>query len=142
IVLVEGAVGRAFAEAVQERGALGVITFALPAYTQPDKNRRSIQFGSIPYDSVKRSWGIPLSRDAVDRLRTALAKGPTSVRVRTTSKMYPSDELTLVAEVHGSSTPSERYVLSAHVQEPGANDNASGVGDLSEMARVFATLVQ
>src|SRR6185436_2404224 len=37
---------------------------------------------------------------------------------------------------------SERFVLSAHVQEPGANDNASGVGDLSEMARVFATLVK
>ena len=52
--------------------------------------------------------------------------------------MYPSDELTLVAEVHGSVAPTERYVLSAHVQEPGANDNASGVGDLSEMARVLA----
>ena len=56
--------------------------------------------------------------------------------------MYPSDELTLVAEVHGSAQPDERYVLSAHVQEPGANDNASGVGDLSEMARVLATLVR
>ena len=33
-------------------------------------------------------------------------------------------------------------MLSAHVQEPGANDNASGVGDLSEMARVLATLVR
>src|SRR4029077_17055097 len=95
----------------------------------------------VPYDSAKRSWGIPLSRDAVDRLRGALAKGPVLVRVRTTSKMYPSDELTLVAEVRGSVAPAERYVLSAHVQEPGTNDNASGVGDLSEMARVLATLV-
>ena len=65
-----------------------------------------------------------------------------TVRVDTKSKMYPSDELTLVAEVHGSACADERYVLSAHVQEPGANDNASGVGDLSEMARVLATLVQ
>jgi hypothetical protein len=44
--------------------------------------------------------------------------------------------------VHGSQAPTERFVLSAHVQEPGANDNASGVGDLSEMARVLAVLVR
>jgi hypothetical protein len=118
-----------------------VLAYNMPAYTKPETNRRSIQFGSVPYDSTKRSWGIPISRDALDRLRAALAKGPTTVRVRTAAKMYPSEELTLVAEVHGSTAPSERYVLSAHVQEPGTNDNATGVGDLSEMARVFATLV-
>jgi len=43
--------------------------------------------------------------------------------------------------VRGAAAPTERFVLSAHVQEPGANDNASGVGDLSEMARVMAQLV-
>ena len=142
IVLAEGAVGRVFAEAVQKRGALGVLAYNMPAYTQPETNRHSIQFGSVAYDSTKRSWGIPLSRDALDRLRAALAKGPATVRVRTAVKMYPSDELTLVVEVRGNAAPSERYVLSAHVQEPGTNDNASGVGDLSEMARVFATLVK
>ena len=142
IVLADGAIGRVFAEAVQKRGALGVLAYNMPAYTQPEKHTHSIQFGSVAYDSTKRSWGIPLSRDALDRLRAALAKGPVSARVKTAVKMYPSDELTLVAEVHGTTAPNERYVLSAHVQEPGTNDNASGVGDLSEMARVFATLVK
>src|ERR1051325_979831 len=142
IVLADGNVGRVFGEAVQKRGAIGVLTYGLPAYTQPEKNTHSIQFGSIAYDSVRKSWGMPISYDAVTRLRAALAKGPTRLRVVTKSKMYPSDELTLVAEVRGATLPSERYVLSAHVQEPGANDNASGVGDLSEMARVLATLVK
>jgi aminopeptidase YwaD len=142
VVLVDGNVGRAFSEAVQKRGALGVLTYAMPAYTQPTTHTHSIQFGSVPYDSVKRAWGMPISYDAVTRLRAALAKGPTRVRVKTASKMYPSDEMTLVAEVHGSTAPDERYVLSAHVQEPGANDNASGVGDLSEMARVMGALVK
>lgn len=142
IVLVDANVGRAFGEAVQKRGALGVLAYNMPAYTQPETHRHSIQFGSIPYDSVHKAWGIALSRDAVDRLRAALARGQTRVRVRTQVRMYPSDELTLVAEVHGSSAPDERYVVSAHVQEPGANDNASGVGDLTEMARVLATLVR
>jgi aminopeptidase YwaD len=142
IVLSDGNVGRVFGEAVVKRGALGVLTYSMPAYTQPQVHTHSIQFGSVAYDSVKRSWGIPMSNDAVTRLRAALARGPVNVRVVTKSKMYPSDELTLVAEVHGSVAPSERYVVSAHVQEPGANDNASGVGDLSEMARVLATLVR
>jgi hypothetical protein len=34
----------------------------------------------------------------------------------------------------------ERFVLSAHAQEPGANDNASGVGAQAEIARVLAQL--
>jgi hypothetical protein len=142
VVLSDGNIGRVFGEAVQKRGAVGALAYNMPAYTQPEVHRTSIQFGSIPYDSAKKSWGMPISRDAVDRLRAALAKGPVMVRVKTTSKMYPSDELTLVAEVRGSVLPAERYVISAHVQEPGANDNASGVGDLSEMARVLATLVK
>src|SRR5215831_6868273 len=141
IVLSDGGIGRVFPEAVQKRGAIGALAYSMPAYTVSETHRHSIQFGSIPYDSVKRSWGIPLSRDAVDHLRAALAKGPVKLRVKTASKMYPSDELTLVAEVHGTVAPTERYVLSAHVQEPGANDNASGVGDLSEMARVLGALV-
>jgi len=142
IVLVDANVGRAFGEAVQKRGALGVLAYNMPAYTQPETHRTSIQFGSVAYDSARKSWGIALSRDAVDRLRAAAAQGTARVRVRTQTRMYPSDEMTLVAEVHGSVAPSERYVVSAHVQEPGTNDNASGVGDLTEMARVLATLVR
>ena len=140
IVLADGNVGRAFGEAVQKRGAVGVLTYGMPAYTQPQKNTHSIQFGSVAYDSVKKSWGMPISYDAVTRLRAAIKSGPTRVRVIAKSKMYPSDEMTLVAEVKGAVAPAERYVVSAHVQEPGANDNASGVGDLSEMARDLAVL--
>ena len=142
IVLVDGGFGRWFAEAVQRLGAVGVLTYGLPAYTQPATHRQSIQFGSIPYDSSRRSWGIGLSVDAVTRLRAALRRGPTRVRVIARTKMFKSDELTLVAEVRGSAVPDERFVLSAHAQEPGANDNASGVGTLAEMARVFAVLLE
>ncbi|MEO7087047.1 MAG: M28 family peptidase, partial [Gemmatimonadaceae bacterium] len=140
IVLADGNVGRVFGEAVQKRGAIGVLAYNMPAYTQPTVHTHSIQFGSIAYDSTKKSWGMPISHDALERLRGALAKGPVKLRVKTKSKMYPSDEITLVAEVQGTFAPTERYVVSAHVQEPGANDNASGVGDLSEMARVLAEL--
>jgi len=112
----------------------------MPAYTKPEINRSSIQFSSIPYDSVRKTWGMPISHGAIESLRAALAKGPVRVRVMTKTKLFPSVERTVVAEVHGTTLPNERFVFSAHVQEPGANDNASGVGALAEAARVFAKL--
>ena len=141
IVLADGGVGAVYNEAVVKRGAVGVLAYRMPAYTQPDVHRTSIQFGSIAYDTVHRAWAIALSRDAVDRLRAAAQKG-SQVRVRASAKSYPSDEMTIVAEVHGSEAPAERFVMSAHVQEPGTNDNASGVGDLTEIARVLGELTR
>ncbi|MBK6307767.1 MAG: M28 family peptidase [Gemmatimonadetes bacterium] len=142
IVLADAGASRLFAEAVLKRGAVGVLGYALPAYLQPEKNTHSIQFGGIPYDTTKRAWGMALSYDARQRLRAALAAGPVQLRVRTNVTWTPNAvERTVVAEVRGSTLPTERFVYSAHVQEPGANDNASGVGAQMEMARVAAELL-
>jgi hypothetical protein len=142
IVLAEAGVGRLFTEAVVKRGALGVLAYHLPDYLQPAKNTRSIQFGAIPYDSATKGWGVSLSFDARSRLRAALARGPVRVRVKTAVNWTPNAiERTVVAELRGRTHPAERFVFSAHVQEPGANDNASGVGAQVEMARVAAELL-
>ena len=142
IVYVEGGAGRAFAEGVRKGGALGVISYGLPAYLKPETNRTSIQFGSIPYDTTARSWGILLSYAAREELKRAMAAGPVRARVRAKVEMRTAPELTLVAEIRGDAAPDERFVFSAHVQEPGANDNASGVGAQAEMARTLAALVK
>src|SRR5829696_7319621 len=142
IVLVAGGVSGGFNEAVRKRGALGVLAYAMPAYTQPEKNTASIQFQSIALDTARRSWGIPLSYGAYSSLRAALARGPVRVRVRVRTELLPSVERTVIAEVRGSARPDERFVLSAHLQEPGANDNASGVGSLAELARWAAGAVR
>jgi hypothetical protein len=119
-----------------------VLAYAMPPYTKPEKNRTSIQFGEIPRDNARQSWGIPLSFAARERLRSALARGPVRVRVSTDVVWVPNAvERSVVAEVRGATRPDERFVFSAHVQEPGANDNASGVGAQTEMARVAAELV-
>jgi hypothetical protein len=143
IVLGEGGIGGVYTKAIG-KGALGALSYYLPGYTQPQKHVNSIQFQGIKYetDSTLRKWGILLSYAARERLKTALAKGPVQVRVVTQSRIYASEELTIVANVRGSTQPAERFVFSAHVQEPGANDNATGVGTLAEMARVTANLVK
>lgn len=142
IVLADASVGALYDAAVAKRGALGVLAYSMPAYTKPETHRTSIQFGRIPTDSARRAWGIPLSYAAREALRTALRAGPVRVHVMTRTKVYRSEELTLIAEVRGSRRAEERFVFSAHVQEPGANDNASGVGAAAEMARVAAGLVR
>ena len=56
------------------------------------------------------------------------------VRVTIASTFSNKPNRTLVAEIPGRTAPGERVILAAHVQEPGANDNASGVATLAELA--------
>ncbi len=148
IVFAETSVGRLFAEAVVRRGALGAVGYSLPAYLQPEKHQRSIQFAGVPRDTVAKSWGIAASYAARERLRTSFAAAKAAGRTLrahvTTEVRWTMDavEQAVVAEVRGRTHPAERFVFSAHVQEPGANDNASGVGAQVEMARVAAQLVR
>lgn len=134
---------RAVYPVLLSRGAIGVLHAGrLPAYNQQARNVTAIQFSSVPRDSAGRGWLLFLSSAAADSVRAALAAGETSahVVVRTRSEARP--ERTIVAEIRGARVPGERFVYSAHVQEPGANDNASGVGLLAEMARTAASLVR
>lgn len=139
-VVAEASLGSLYTNAVVARGALGVLAYRMPEYTKPDVHRNSVQFTSIPYDTVSKSVGIALSRNGLDGLRAALAKGPVKLRITSRTRFFASTNRTVIAEVRGTVAPNERFVFSAHAQEPGANDNASGVGALSDMARVLATL--
>jgi hypothetical protein len=131
-----------FKQAVEKKGAIGILSYSVPYYNQPEKYQNSIPFSRIPFNSKKKAWAINLSYAARTAIHAELEKGPLKVRVQIDTKIYPAEELTLIAEVRGSKVAEERFVYSAHVQEPGANDNASGVGAQAEMARVAAALVQ
>jgi hypothetical protein len=128
--------------AVSEKGALGIMTYDNPDYLQPEKNQTSIQFRSLKYEEGKANWAIALSFAAKERLKAALAKGKVEVTLKIETKIYDSEELTIVANVKGSELPMESLVFSAHIQEPGANDNATGVGAQLEMATLTADLMQ
>ena len=141
IVLGEAGAYQLYKRAI-ELGAIGVLAYSIPSYNQPTKHINSIQFQSIPYsDSLNQKWAIMLSYQAKEKLRAALIKGPVRVTVKVETKIYKADELTIVANARGIVKPDERFVFSAHVQEPGANDNATGVATLVEMARTTAMLV-
>ena len=128
---------------IMQRGARGVLaTQTLPAYNQQTKHPTAIQFTSVPNDTVHHGFVLFVSSVTRDSLRVALAAGPVQVHARVTTRFESRPERTVVAEIRGSTRPQERFVYSAHVQEPGANDNASGVGLLAEMARTAALMVK
>ena len=137
ILFSESAASRLYSMSIAA-GAVGAMGYSMPAYTKPEIHQTSIQFSSI--NNTNNGWAINLSYAAKERLKKALENGPVKLHVEIETKMYPSEELTLVANLRGSVKPDERFVYSAHVQEPGANDNATGVGTLAEMARLTADL--
>jgi Zn-dependent M28 family amino/carboxypeptidase len=142
IVFAETSPGRIFKTAVAQGGAVGVITYNNPKYLQPEKNTTSIQFRSVPLDTISKSWGIAMSFAAKERLKNALSKGKVMLNVKVETNIYKSKELTIIADIKGNELPNERLVFSAHIQEPGANDNATGVGVALEMASVTAALIK
>ncbi len=142
IVFGETSVGRLFREAVQQRGAIGVLAYRIPSFNRPDQHPHAIQFSSIPFDAEAQSWGVLLSFSAREQLLAALEQGRVYASVSIETNIYEAEELTLVANVRGSTAPDERFVFSAHVNEPGANDNGSGVAALAEAARTLAALVK
>jgi aminopeptidase YwaD len=125
------------------RGAVGaLIGQRLPAYNQQEKNRTAIRFTGIPYDTAARIPTAFVSLAARDTLNAALRLGPVRAHIVTSTVFENRPQRTLIAEIHGAVAPEERFVYSAHVQEPGANDNATGVALLAEMARSAAVMLK
>lgn len=125
------------------RGAAGIVSTALPDYISPVPPGAPVpprdewdilQWSSIPYDADKRGFGFKASPRAAAELRKALAAGTSSVRVTVASTFTERPARMLIGEIPGTTLAGERIVIAAHVQEPGANDNASGTATLTELA--------
>lgn len=142
IVFAETSPYALFMNSILEKGAVGVMTYNNPSYLQPEKNKTSIQFRSIPMDEKNKPWSIAMSYEAKERLLDRLSKGKVTLNINIETNIYPSEELTIVADIKGAKNEKERLVFSAHIQEPGANDNATGVGLALEMAKTTAKLIK
>ena len=130
VVLANGPIGAVWNQAVKARGAAGVISAQIAAYTQPATTPDVLQWGAIPYAADRPSFGFKSTPRATERLRARLAAGAVMVHVTADTVFHRRPVRTLVAEFPGTRWPDDRVVLVAHVQEPGANDNASGTGTL------------
>ena len=130
VVLASGNVSQAWNFAARARGAAGVISTAIAPYTKPAETPDVLQWGSIPYVESLHSFAFKATPRVAERLRAELAKGPVSLNVDIETRFHRRPNRTLIVEIPGRTQPDQRVVLVAHVQEPGANDNASGCGTL------------
>jgi len=135
VVLASGSLGQVFTQAVRNRGAAGVISSDIAPYTRPAETPNVLQWGSIPRDAALNAFGFKATPRAAARLKAELAKGAANIHVEIASTFQrglPPDTVINFYDVQGTD---QRVVLAAHVQEPGANDNASGTAALVELAK-------
>lgn len=144
VVLGDASLGALWQEAVKRRGAAGVISTEIASYIRPrdpaamsEQQRDVLQWGSVPYDADAKAFGFKASWRAASRMRERVKGGPVTLRITIDSTFYDGPNRTLVAEIPGKSASSERIVMVAHVQEPGANDDASGCATLYGLARAI-----
>lgn len=150
VVLGDAGLGVLWREAVRGRGAAGVISTEIAPYIRPrnpdaltEEQKDVLQWGSIPYDEARRGFGFKASWRAAERLRDAMKQTPgVRVRVEIASSFHTGPHRSVVAEIPGRSRPHERIVIVAHVQEPGANDNASGCGTMVAMASALRQAIR
>ena len=146
VVLGDADVGRLWQNAVKARGAIGVISTRIAPYIRPadaklftsPEQQDVLQWGAIPYDADVKGFGFKTSWRSAARMRERLKNGPIQIKVDIESTFYNTPNRSLIAEIPGTVKPDERVVLAAHVQEPGANDDASGCGTLLAAAAALA----
>lgn len=149
IVLGRADASRLWREAVVSRGAVGIISTAIAPYIRPDDShlftspdqQDVLQWGSVPYDASIKGFGFKASWRAGVRLRERLANGPVRLKVTVQSTFYDAPNRMLIAEIPGATRPTERIVMVAHVQEPGANDDGSGCGTLFALAAALSRAI-
>ncbi|MDQ3032867.1 MAG: M28 family peptidase [Myxococcota bacterium] len=149
LVLAEGEPRPLYREVVEGGveggGAAGILVRNLEAYHQAERFPESAQFGYLrpnDVDPSRHAIGFSLSDRAWRALRAATEDGVARVRVRVDVATGSSAATAIEARIDGSDPSAGAIVLATHVDEPGANDNASGVAALVELAGALRRAIE
>ena len=128
----------------RSQGAAAVFSSWLPDFcVDPTGEERHLD--AIRYGKVRPGSELPvanISPRVFARIRQAAASGPVQLHFRAQVEWREASARTLVARIVGTQHPDESVAVAAHVQEPGANDNASGVAGLTFGAVALAGLLE
>ncbi len=150
VLLLDGGFRPDVLRQAADKGAVLAIASDLAAYNV-DPTGRERHRDAIGFRSVRAPAPLAVAqvsprtaetlRDAA-ALRDAAPGGKARVRFRAVVETAERPLRTLVATVLGAKEPQLAVPIVAHVQEPGACDNASGVGTVVECARTLARLLE
>lgn len=168
VILTDSSLRNAFALA-QQTGAIAVMsTASLNNYSTPrDENgnilepfvysARYASGAALKTTAAQTDTGKPIvewqfSNDQKAALLELLEKADgtpvyaTNISIGRTYAMNDAShggkgQAVTMAEIKGASKPDERVIICAHVQEPGSNDNATGVASLLGLATTLKKMV-
>ncbi|MBL8859111.1 MAG: M28 family peptidase [Planctomycetes bacterium] len=146
VLLISGPLRTKVLEAARAQGAVLVLSSDLADFNVDPKPGGERHLDAIGYRHVRHPAELPvaqISPRSAEALRAALTADPeTRVRFDCEVAFVERPLRTVVATVVGGAQAEECVALAAHIQEPGACDNASGVGTLLEAACVTARMLE
>lgn len=149
IVMGSGQLGAMFEEAVDRRGAAGVISDHLGNEQRHTQYPGIVGAGSLPCTEShqlqrRTGWGLKVTRQTTDRLRGLIEQGTVTLNVDVQTQFFESTLRELVVEIPGTVAPDQRVILVSHSDnaKPGANNNASGVATHAELAATIAAAIE
>jgi hypothetical protein len=138
LVLADGPLPAVHKLAVEERGALGIVSdFPNQRTGWSGLDPDLVRWGHLsPYETTNR-FAFMISRRVADGLRQNLARGKVVLRARVRARMVAASYDIVAATIAGRDPAAGELVLTAHLchERAGANDNASGSAALLAVAR-------
>jgi len=87
------------------------------------------------------AWGFMLTPRQGEMLRGLLRRDKVRIRAEIRSRVYDGLFKSATGVLRGAELPDEEVLFCSHLYEPGANDNASGVGVGLELARCLCAAI-
>ncbi len=132
--------------ACADAGALGIVSY----YTATPKLQNTVQWintwadepgGWAMHAEDRRIWGFTVSPRRGRWLRKLIAEqGPVRVRAVVRSRLYAGTLHYVTGVLPGEDA--EEVLLTAHINEQGAQDNATGVSAIIEAVRVLRNMAK
>jgi hypothetical protein len=145
IVLAGGAVAAVHREAVEERGAAGILSYypnQRTGWSGDDTDQ--VRWGHLDPSNTGNRFAFMIGLGKARAFRDRLAAGEgIKLEARVRARLVPANFEVVTGVLPGGELPDEEIVFTCHLdhQNPGANDNASGAAALLEVARTLSRLV-
>lgn len=144
IVLTSSDPALVMQKAVRDRKAAGIVSYwTIPEWDrqnrQPNELVDIVGWRALPAGSG--TFAFMISPRRAYELQSILKRNPIRLHAIVEAETGPGTMDILTAAIPGSEKPNEEIVLSAHLDEIGADDNASGSAVLLEVARTLNHLV-
>ena len=120
-------------------GFIGALPGVRDRFDLPDDVRWENSAIRLGYGA---NWGFMVTPRQEEMLRDMLRQGRVRVRAEIETRTYEGVFKSATGVIPGAELPDEEVLFVTHLYEPGANDNASGVGLGLEMARGIEQAIQ